>query len=115
MRPRIVALYGEAIGPPALDRQEHGVVTAGTAVFQIADTVVVRSFGGVQQRQDSPLGDIARVGAGRVDRVVLLNLRSPEMNGLVAKIVSGKQPVLSHLPLNAQVPLVDITGFGILS
>ena len=90
------------------------MVAAGTAVFQIPDAVVVRSLSRIQQSQNFPLIDVARVGSRHVHRIVQLDLRSPEMNILVAKIIAGEQPVLSHLPLDAQVPLVNVCGFGVL-
>src|SRR5207237_777760 len=44
VRPGVIPEYGETLGTTALDGQQHRVVTAGTAVLQIADGVVIRSL-----------------------------------------------------------------------
>src|SRR5262249_10844290 len=112
--PRVIPEDREALGATSLDRQQHGVVTAGAAIFQIANSVVIRSLAWIQQRQDFPLSDVTRVRPGLIQRVIHLDLRSPQVNILVPQIIRGQQPVLSHLSLNAQVPLVNVCGFGVL-
>ena len=115
MGPGVIPEYGETIGTPSLKREQHRVVTTGAPVFQIADAVVVLSLVRIQQSQNFPLGDVTRVCSGHVDRIVQLDLRSPKVNILVAKIIRGEKPVLSNLVLNAQIPLVNVCRFGVLS
>src|SRR5687767_10110362 len=52
MGPCVISLNRKASGTAALDCEQHRVVTAGAAIFQIADTVVVLSFIRVQQSQN---------------------------------------------------------------
>src|SRR5205823_7255324 len=80
VRPGVIPEYGETLGTTALDGQQHRVVTAGTAVLQIADGVVIRSLTGIQQSQNFPLSDVTGVRSRLVHRVIHLDLRPPQVN-----------------------------------
>src|SRR4029078_6834472 len=98
----VVSRNGQTFCASALNGQQHCMVVAGAAVFQIADAVVVLAFSRIDERQNLALSNVSRVGAGRVHRVVQLILRTPNVNGAASDVVARKRPVLSKLTLQTQ-------------
>ena len=112
VRPSVIGVEAHTMTHPFLRREEQRVVACGTAGSELIDVAEVLSFLRVQQGSQPPLvrvvSCVARRQRGsprtRNDDSGIELLSSPKMSRLIPHVRGRKQPFVTELPLNAQIP-----------
>src|SRR5262249_21404700 len=120
MGPGVVALYGDAMGPAALNGQQQAVVVGCALVAEFSDVGKVLPFIRILQIENPSL---VRVSCRRtrrkrpsVDHATGARLKDGwicfrstlSVNRAGANVICRNHPAIADLPLNAEIPLMDI-------